>query len=395
MQMQVKGKPLNIASPIVGRIARDGTKIDADSILVAEEDLSPDIAKSSLAVISSNVSPHYEKDVRQIYAIETLEHLEDGDLVSLDGSGTVRTLYRASSFHNSILVTEMCNNKCLMCSQPPKRRNDVSSLFDIHNQLIPLIPEDCAELTITGGEPTLLEHKLFDMLSVMHEHLPKTNIHILTNGRKFAWFNFAQRLADIDTGRISFGIPVYSDFYALHDYVVQAESAFYQTIRGLHNLARLNQRIEIRLVLHKLTMKRLVKLAHYIYKNLPFAEHVAFMGLENTGFTPYNADLLWIDPYDYMEQLKDAVLYLDSFGMNVSIYNHQLCTLPSELWCFARKSISEWKNVYLDECGTCRVRSECGGFFESSRGKHSRHVKPILSDTKISSQNSWPQGECL
>lgn len=394
MQLQVKGKQLNISYPIVGRITRDVRKIDGHSILVAENDLPLDIVKGAQAVISSNASPQYEKDVPQIYAMQTLGHLEDGDLVSLNGSGTVRTLYRVNSVHNSILVTEMCNNKCLMCSQPPKKGNDISLFFDIHRELIPLIPEDCTELIITGGEPTLLEAKLFEMLSRIREHLPKTDIHVLTNGRKFAWFDFALKLTNIDTEQISFGIPIYSDFYAMHDYIVQAQSAFDQTMRGLHNLARLNQRIEIRVVLHKLTVMRLVKLAQYIYKNIPFAEHVAFMGLENTGFTPYNSDLLWIDPHDYMEQLMDAVMYLDSFGLNVSIYNHQLCTLPPDLCRFARRSISEWKNVYLEECGVCEMKSKCGGFFESCREKHTSHIKPILSDTKINSRNPWAQGEC-
>jgi hypothetical protein len=40
----------------------------------------------------------------------------------------------------------------------------------------------------------------------------------------------------------------------------------------------------------------LTRLAKYIYKNLPFVEHVTFMGLEFIGYTPHNIDKLWIDP---------------------------------------------------------------------------------------------------
>ncbi len=62
------------------------------------------------------------------------------------------------------------------------------------------------------------------------------------------------------------GIPLYSDFYQIHDYIVQAENAFYQTILGIHNLSRYNIRVEIRIVLHKQSIGRLEQLSNYIYK---------------------------------------------------------------------------------------------------------------------------------
>jgi hypothetical protein len=34
----------------------------------------------------------------------------------------------------------------------------------------------------------------------------------------------------------------------------------------------------------------------WLARNLPFVDHVALMGLENTGFALANQDLLWIDP---------------------------------------------------------------------------------------------------
>ena len=105
------------------------------------------------------------------------------------------------------------------------------------------------------------------------------------------------------------------------DYVVQARGAFDQTIQGLHRLAQYEQPVEIRVVLHKLTIPRLYDLAHFIYRNLPFARHVALMGLEITGFTRPNLNKLWIDPYEYQTELPRAVEYLAIRGMNVSIYN--------------------------------------------------------------------------
>jgi hypothetical protein len=51
-------------------------------------------------------------------------------------------------------------------------------------------------------------------------------------------------------------------------------------------------------------------------------------------------------PGNYQRELVDAVTTLDRAGMAVSIFNHQLCAQDRRLWPFARKSVSDWKNLY-------------------------------------------------
>jgi hypothetical protein len=46
---------------------------------------------------------------------------------------------------------------------------------------------------------------------------------------------------------------------SLHDYVVQSHGAFDATVRGILNLARLQQRVEVRVVVHKQTAPVLVE----------------------------------------------------------------------------------------------------------------------------------------
>ena len=204
-----------------------------------------------------------------------------------------------------------------------------------------------------------------------------TYLHMLTNGRVFAWPGYTAQLAAIKHPNLVLGIPLYSDDSTTHDYVVQAKGAFDQTVLGLHQAARYGLRIEVRVVLHAITIPRLPQLAEYIYRNLTFVEHVALMGLENIGYAPRNMSELWIDPHDYQDQLESAVETLSTRMMNVSIYNHQLCVLRESLWKFARKSISDWKNIYLDECQTCGVREQCGGFFQWATKLHSEYIHPV------------------
>ena len=289
-------------------------------------------------------------------------HLSDGDVVRLSPSGQVDTLYRRASPHNTLFATERCNSYCVMCSQPPRTVDDAWRVEETL-ALLPLIDPATRELGITGGEPTLLGDDLIRIIASCRDHLPNTTLHILSNGRRFKSASFADALGAVGHPDLMLGVPLYADVDTLHDYVVQSHGAFDETMLGLHNLARANVPVEIRVVLHRDTVPRLRELARFIYRNLTFCSHVALMGLEVAGFAKANLRSLWQDPADYADALREAVDYLAAVGLSVSIYNLQLCTLPEALWPYCRRSISDWKNEYAPECDTCRVRTQCGGFF--------------------------------
>ncbi len=311
-----------------------------------------------------------------IHAPPNLEYLRQGDVVALRPSGVVNVLYRRTSLHNTILATERCNSLCLMCSQPPKARDDSYRVGETL-RLLELIDPETQELGLSGGEPTLLGDSFFAIVEKAERCLPQTALHVLTNGRNFKDASFAHRLGVIRHHDMMLGIPLYSDIDWRHDYVVQAPGAYDETLAGFYNLARTGVRTELRVVLHRQTVDRLPQLAEFIVRNLPFVEQVALMGLEMFGFTPRNLDVLWVDPVDYAAQLEAATRTIAQAGMRVLIYNHQLCTLPRSLWPFAVRSISDWKNVYLESCAGCGVRDYCGGFFQSATKRHSAHIRPL------------------
>jgi len=316
--------------------------------------------------------------VPSICSVQELGHLRTGDIVAMEPeSGFVRTLYRPDSDDNVVFATDRCNSNCLMCSQPPRDRDDTDALLRRNLELIHLIKNVPSRLVITGGEPTLLGQRLFTIISALRDKLPATYVHMLTNGRIFAWPSYTGGLAGLKHPDFMLGIPLYSSDSTTHDYIVQARGAFDQTVLGLQQLARYGMRVEIRIVLHGLTIGRLPELAEYIFRNFPFAEHIALMGLENIGYAPRNMEKLWIDPLEYQDQLESAVETLSTRGMRVSIYNHQLCVLRRSLWKFARKSISDWKNIYLDGCNGCGVINECGGFFQWATKLHSAHIHAL------------------
>ncbi|HEX8148486.1 MAG TPA: His-Xaa-Ser system radical SAM maturase HxsC [Pyrinomonadaceae bacterium] len=347
-----------------------------DFVLLWRESAPPADTSGYAAILTPRRAPSWESLSPLVHSTIEFEYLADGDVVSVHPSGFVRALYRKGSPHNFILVTDQCNSFCLMCSQPPRQVDDFDRIGE-HLRLIDLIDPETREIGITGGEPTLFKEDFLRLVEHCKDRLPNTALHVLTNGRMFYYREFARRLGTIGHHDMMLGVPLYSDVDSEHDYVVQARGAFEETVLGLHNLSRYDVPVEIRVVVHRQTYRRLPQLAEFISRNFPFAAQVALMGMEMYGFVNRNLEELWIDPHDYQSELCEATEALFTSGMNVSIYNHQLCVLDRRLWSFARKSISDWKNIYLEECAGCTLREDCGGLFQSAAKRHSAYIKPF------------------
>lgn len=305
-------------------------------------------------------------------------YFSDGDVVSLLPDGRIRSIFRANSNHNSILLTEQCNHYCLMCSQPPKRVDD-SWLLNEAFEAIKMMPRETKEIGFTGGEPTVYGDGFIKLLQHTKSWLPQTSVHVLSNGRAFSDEAYARAYAQVEHPDLMIGIPIYSADPSVHDYVVQAKGAFDETVRGVLNLKRYGQRVEIRVVIHKQTCEGLSDLASFIARNLLFVDQVALMGLEHIGFARANIDTLWVDPVEYKDQLSEAVKILTSYGVRTAVYNHPLCLVNADILPVYVKSISDWKNEFAKECEPCRRKNECGGFFSSGiRNGYSKSITPFL-----------------
>jgi His-Xaa-Ser system radical SAM maturase HxsC len=312
-----------------------------------------------------------------VHLDERFGYLADGDVIALDpGSRRFRALFRRGSKNNTFLVTERCNHYCLMCSQPPRKVND-GWIIDEISACIDLIDPTTRSIGFTGGEPLLEGRRFLSLLTKMRERLPETSVHVLTNGRAFADDAVVSAWAEIGHPDLWAGIPIYAAVDHIHDYVVQAQGAFDETVLGILRMKDKGQRVEVRLVLHAITAPRLRQTCEWFARNLPFVDHVALMGLENTGFALANQELLWLDPVEYASDLAAGVGTLKAAGVNVSVYNLPLCVLDRSVWDVAVQSISDWKNAYLPVCAECGVRDRCSGFFSTGQPRISRGVHPI------------------
>jgi len=262
-----------------------------------------------------------------------------------------------------------------MC--PQTLVSDSSENLQDNLEIIRLIDKKTTALGLTGGEPTLLGDGLIKLLKECKKQLPNTQIQILSNGILLNNNEYVRKMVHLGMRNLVFCIPLYADTDTEHNFIMQREGAFEDAIQGLYNLATYKQLIEIRIVVMSLNYKRLPQIAEFIYHNLPFAIHVAFMGMEVEGLARKNVNKLWASPKDYAPFLKEAVLYLSQRNMDVSIYNEQLCLMPKELWSFTRQSISEWKNTYLEKCKDCKEKGECAGFFAKPFEDHQKSITPL------------------
>ena len=247
------------------------------------------------------------------------------------------------------------------------KKNDIDFFFEQNLELLKTAPENLSIIGISGGEPTLAGERFFELISTIRQHLPDTTIHILSNGRIFANGNYAEKLKEAGGNNLLLGIPIHSDSSLIHDEIAGVSNSFNETMIGLYNIAALGLPIELRIVINKLNYMRLSQLSDFIFKNLTFVSSVSFMAMEYTGFAVKNSKQIWIEPKEYVSNLKEAVLSINNWDIDVSIFNLPLCLLPDELHIYACKSISDWKNNYAEMCQLCIKQNDCCGLFATSK----------------------------
>ena len=285
----------------------------------------------------------------------------DGDVLLLvPGRQSAHRLVRSRSRHNTFLVTEQCDQLCVMCSQPPKKHH--ADLFDQFTVAATLAPQN-ARITISGGEPLLHKKRLFQFLIAAAKARPDISFHILTNGQLFEPDDVSV-LDEVGRDRILWGIPLYAPQAELHDSIVGKSGAFKRLLQSFVTLMQAGAAVELRTVILQQNWEALPELANYVSTRLPFIDVWAIMQLENIGYGRMNWAHSFKDTSLDFDQLRRAINLAMGRGVQTLLYNFPLCTVPSQYRHLAPGTISDWKNKFLDQCGGCSLRSTCGGFFE-------------------------------
>ncbi len=285
----------------------------------------------------------------------------EGDIVLVTPSkGRVERLVRPGSQHNTLLVTERCDQLCVMCSQPPKKTHD--DRFALFEQACLLARHD-AVIGITGGEPLLYKDDVFGLIERVLTARPGMSFHVLTNGQHFERTD-VERLTHPVYRRVQWGIPLYAPTASAHDAIVGKCGAFARLEDSLATLACAGASIELRTVVLTTNASELPLLAIRVARRLPFIATWSIMQLENIGFAKNRWNSLRFDHALDFAPIASALDTAAIHGITAQLFNFPRCTVPVGYRDYAVASISDWKQRFATVCTGCRERSACSGFFE-------------------------------
>jgi His-Xaa-Ser system radical SAM maturase HxsC len=345
--------PLNLPAmvegeqPFITRLARRaGGRFD--SVLVDEDEAGVTFA-----------GPHGLLAIDGVPAVDL-----DGDVVLVQplpgGGARAERLLRAGSPHNTLLVTERCDQLCVMCSQPPKKTHvDRFAYFEEACRLA----EPDTLIGVSGGEPTLYKDQLLGMMERVLTARPDLEFHVLSNAQHFERGDI-ERLRDPVYRRVSWGIPLYAADAALHDRIVGKAGAFRRLEESFASLVLAGARVELRTVLLNDNLDVLPDLARLISARLRFIEVWSIMQLENIGFAKNRWPQLHVDHRENFGPVAAALDCAALHGVPAQLFNFPRCTVPQPYRPQAAASISDWKRKYMPACASCREREACCGFFE-------------------------------
>lgn len=282
-----------------------------------------------------------------------------GDVLLVQPSdGIAQRWFRRGDAQNTLLITERCDQLCIMCSQPPKKSH--TDNFRYFHQAC-LLADEGADVGLSGGEPTLFKDQLFALISGVASARPDLTFHVLTNAQHFERSDLAM-LASMRE-HVIWGVPIYSADPVTHDTIVAKPGAFERLQTSLALLSEANAAVEIRTVLMKQTVSGLPRLACWLSARFPDAFCWAIMQLEQQGFARGRwAEQFFDHSSDFM-QIGDAVSIALARGLTTHLYNVPRCTIPEAFRDLAPVTISDWKREYLDDCANCRDRELCSGLF--------------------------------
>ncbi len=347
ISLSIQVEPFPIVEPLIVRLQESGTE-----------------ARSQHDAVLLDIDGHRREYNFQGFSFVVRtppDECIDGDvLLVLPGQTSAHRLIRASSHHNTLLVTEQCDQLCVMCSQPPKKYH--TDLFDQFAVAAALAPQG-AMIGISGGEPLLHKTRLFEMITKVAVERPDIRFHVLTNGQHLEPSD-VETIFQLGRERILWGVPLYSANRNTHDRIVGKDGAFARLELGLVTLMRAGASVELRTVVLQQNWSDLPDLATFINTRLGFISVWALMQLERIGYGRMNWDSSFQDTSTEFEQIRRAVDIATARGIRTSLYNFPLCSVPPEYRDFAPSTISDWKRKYLEFCTDCGARGTCGGFFQ-------------------------------
>lgn len=258
-------------------------------------------------------------------------------------------------------VWNRCNNRCLMCTNPLKYPRIGSYSLRALKARTRKFDRNETDIYLTGGEPTLSPH-IIGLLRHLRGRFPKARILMDTNGRMFAYPEFARSCAAV--GNIEFQVSICGHNAPSHDAVTRTPGSFAQAAKGLKNLLSLAGRgvtVEARFVLTRLSLPNLGKVYGFARKEFPGLRSLVLIFMEMEGHASLNRKITGLR---YREAAGPVTRFFDGLRrqpFEIRLYHFPLCTLPVRLWKYAWRTLPGEEISFPRRCRGCRVKEYCLG----------------------------------
>lgn len=291
-------------------------------------------------------------------------------------------------------IWPQCNIGCVFCSNPvegfrhttDKYSYDelVKKLADYKNGLRTFVKFDEVRdyFNLTGGEPTL-HPEFLKVLAKIRIEFPQNLIRLLSNGRMFAYEDFARRTCGIAGLPFEIAVPMFGPDPKRHEAISRTPGSFAQTTEGLRNLKKHRkpgQLVEIRIIVTQVQCRWLGELLDYLLAEFPWVDRVVFLYEEIEGFAEQYKDRLAIPMSEAAGRIAEHADKLRGFK-DARLYHFSLCTVPPRLWPHVWNTLAGFKVTWLDGCRTsCAYKSQCVGVHRSyERHAGAKDIKPIAA----------------
>jgi radical SAM protein with 4Fe4S-binding SPASM domain len=204
-------------------------------------------------------------------------------------------------------------------------------------------------VVFTGAEPTIRED-IVDLLKLAKKRKIKI-IQLNTNARRLADKKFAQKV--VETGANYFKVSLHGFNARLHNKITQTKNSFEETIKGIRNLIKLEQKdnIVLSIVLGRFNYRDLVEI-------LKLVRQIGLKKVQLNIVKTNNKDL--IVPLEILSKYVSQARYRFFFDFLIKAKNVPYCLIPEpeSLFLHGNKS-KEFK--YLSKCKKCKYNKVCSG----------------------------------
>lgn len=175
-----------------------------------------------------------------------------------------------------IILGYQCNNNCQFCLDANKRNLVNKTTGQIIQEMVQVRRKGFTYLELIGGEPTI-RPDIVELIKFARQ-LKFENIMMATNGRLFAYKEFAKKI--IEAGLTDLIFSLHGHNSKLHDSLTRSRGSFRQMMKGIKNVRALGlKRIGTNTAIVKQNYRYLKKIGQLILK----------LGFRNSEF-------IFIDP---------------------------------------------------------------------------------------------------